>query len=62
MELATLLGQDQDQLDLNQIEPQLAQLKADLAALTQRQTDRRDAVIGVAALSAAFSIVTHWIP
>jgi DNA repair exonuclease SbcCD ATPase subunit len=41
-ELATLAGQEPEQLDLNQIQPQLSGMKADLAALQQRQTEQRD--------------------
>jgi DNA repair exonuclease SbcCD ATPase subunit len=41
-ELATLLGQEPEQLDLQQIEPLLSRLKVDLAALQQRQTEHRD--------------------
>jgi hypothetical protein len=40
-ELAALLGQNLNQLDLDQIEPQLARLKADLVALQQRQSEYR---------------------
>jgi DNA repair exonuclease SbcCD ATPase subunit len=41
-ELGILAGQDPEHLDLNQIEPQLSRMKANLAALQQRQTEQRD--------------------